>query len=198
MLVWKAIHRTRQQAKILLPIASPAIPISKGKGAAMDAAWPGSDSREGIIMKTAISTAIAVSLMSTQCLAGGEPSRSYYPAPEPYYAPPAIVTAPPPPFVGAAIGSLVTGAIGLPFAVLGGIFGAPPIVSCVAPDGSLIPCSAGLPPPPAYGPPGAPPVPGGTRPAARQRAQRAAAMALRRRVLWPGRGLAGRRHPECR
>jgi hypothetical protein len=58
------------------------------------------------------------------CLASVSPCLA-----QPYYgeAPPIVVTAlpPPPVVIGQAIGGLVAGAIGLPFAVLGAIF-APP------------------------------------------------------------------------
>ncbi|HEV7910313.1 MAG TPA: hypothetical protein VGP28_04325 [Methylocella sp.] len=93
----------------------------------------------------------AIILAVSPALAGGEP---YYMPPQYSEAPPVTVYAapPPPPFValGAGIGGLVAGAISLPFAVLGGIFGPPQPanVSCVAPDGSLFPCAAYPPPPP--------------------------------------------------
>jgi hypothetical protein len=99
----------------------------------------------------AVTIAIAAALAATPAFAGSEPSRS--PAPY-YYAPPVIVTAPPPnPLVGlgAGIGGAVGGLASLPFVVLGGLFSTispPPAPLCVAPDGSLFPCSSG--PGPAY------------------------------------------------
>ena len=103
-----------------------------------------------------IPIALAACLIATPCLAGGEPSRSYYPAPAPYYAPPVVITAPWP----NPIDGLVEGVLVIPGVVLGGLFGAiapPAVVSCVGPDGSLFPCDAGPAPgypypPPAYGP----------------------------------------------
>jgi hypothetical protein len=104
-------------------------------------------------MRTTIALALCLASASpclasaSPCLAGGEPSRSYYPAPGPYYAPPVIVTAPWP----NPIDVLVGGALAIPGVVLGGLFGAiaPPVaVSCVAPDGAFFPCPAG--PAPAY------------------------------------------------
>jgi hypothetical protein len=105
-------------------------------------------------------------IAASPCLAGGEPSHSYYPAPEPYYAPPVIVTAPPP----NPLASIVLGVIGLPFTVLGGIATAiapppvPLVPSCVGPDGSLFACPPG--PAPGYPPPGyggqEPPLPPAT------------------------------------
>jgi|HubBroStandDraft_6_1064221.scaffolds.fasta_scaffold456997_3 hypothetical protein len=98
--------------------------------------------------------ALAACLAATPCLAGGEPSPPYYPAPAPYYAPPYYAPWPNP------IDVLVGGALAIPGVVLGGLFGAitPPVaVSCVGPGGSLSPCPAGPAPaypayPPAYGP----------------------------------------------
>src|ERR1700675_4151230 len=80
--------------------------------------------------------ALAACLAATPCLAGGEPSPPYYPAPAPYYAPPYYAPWPNP------IDVLVGGALAIPGVVLGGLFGAitPPVaVSCVGPRGSLSP-----------------------------------------------------------
>jgi hypothetical protein len=103
-------------------------------------------------MRATIALVLCIASASP-CLAGGEPSSSYYPAPGPYYAPPVIVTAPWP----NPIDALVGGALAIPGVVLGGLFGAiapPPVVSCVGPDGSLFPCPAGPAPAyPAYPPP---------------------------------------------
>ena len=102
--------------------------------------------------KVILTSAILVATVQA-AMAGGEPSRSYYPEPGPYYAPPVIVTAPWP----NPIDTLVGGALAIPGVVLGGLFGAiapPPVVSCVGPDGSLFPCPAGPAPAyPAYPPP---------------------------------------------
>jgi hypothetical protein len=111
----------------------------------------------------------ALMTATSPALAGGEPYPAYYreaPPPVIVTAPP-VYAPPPPPFValGAGIGGLVTGAVSLPFALLGGIAVSivPPVVSCVAPDGSLFPCAAGpgypAYPPPSYGPGYPPPYP---------------------------------------
>jgi hypothetical protein len=103
-----------------------------------------------VTRKVILTSAILVATVQA-AMAGGEPSRSYYPAPAPYYAPPVIVTAPWP----NPIDGLVGGVLAIPGVVLGGLFGAiapPPVVSCVGPDGSLFPCPAGAAPVyPAYG-----------------------------------------------
>jgi hypothetical protein len=87
----------------------------------------------------------------TATFAGGEPSRSYYPAPAPYYAPPVIVTAPPPnPLaeIAGGIFGIVGGAVALPATVLDGLFGA-----TAAPQAWFVPCSAySSYPQPAYDP----------------------------------------------
>jgi hypothetical protein len=95
-------------------------------------------------------TAVIAALTATPAPAGGEPSYSYPPPTPPYSAPPVIVAAPP----LNPLASIVLGAIGLPFIVLGGVATAvapPVVVSCIAPDGSLFPC-AGPTPGPGYGP----------------------------------------------
>jgi hypothetical protein len=108
---------------------------------------------KGAEMKVAVTiaiTAVIAALTATPAPAGGEPSYSYPPPTPPYPAPPVIVAAPP----LNPLASIVLGAIGLPFTVLGGIATAvasPVVVSCIAPDGSLFPC-AGPTPGPGYGP----------------------------------------------
>jgi hypothetical protein len=107
---------------------------------------------------TNLIAALLVALASPA--AAGE---NYYPSPYPEV--PAIIvhapTPPPPPVViGNAIGGLVTGAIGLPFAVLGAIF-APPPPSCYDPaTGQLFSCAAVVREQPMpYGSTYAPPMP---------------------------------------
>lgn len=99
-----------------------------------------------------------VAALASPAAAGGDayPPRYYEAPPVTVYAQP--LPSPPPVIIGNAVGGLIAGAIGLPFAVLGGLFNTlalpPPPPACYDPSsGAPMPCQlqpAPYAPPPAY------------------------------------------------